>query len=149
VNAPLAILQSASVRVGFQKGVLQVPMWAGVSSPVVSLLFKDTDARIPRTRNRVRAWLPARLRGHRVKAAWLASPFRPLTAVGEGQNPESASGEARGRGGLGRPRVAPMSKLYAGSLVIASMLALSGCGFLGLVVVTHLINLAAPSGMGQ
>jgi hypothetical protein len=35
----------------------------------------------------------------------------------------------------------PMSKLYVGLLVIASMLMLSGLGFLGLVVATHLINL--------
>jgi hypothetical protein len=33
-----------------------------------------------------------------------------------------------------------MSKLYAGLLVIASMLALSAFGALGLVVITHLIN---------
>ena len=36
--------------------------------------------------------------------------------------------------------VAPMSKLYAGLLVIASMLALSAFGALGLVVITRLIN---------
>ena len=35
----------------------------------------------------------------------------------------------------------PMSKLYVVFLVIASMLMLSGLGFLGLVVATHLINL--------
>ena len=34
-----------------------------------------------------------------------------------------------------------MSKLYAVFLVIASMLALSGLGVLGLVLITHLINL--------
>jgi len=39
-----------------------------------------------------------------------------------------------------RAEVAPMSKLYAGFLVIASMLALSAFGFLGLVVATRLIN---------
>ena len=33
-----------------------------------------------------------------------------------------------------------MSKLYAGLLVTASMLALSEFGLLGLVVATHLIN---------
>ena len=39
-----------------------------------------------------------------------------------------------------RAEVAPMSKLYAGFLVIASMLALSAFGLLGLVVATRLIN---------
>ena len=38
-------------------------------------------------------------------------------------------------------RIAPMSKLYVGLLVIASMLALSALGMLGLVVITHLINI--------
>jgi hypothetical protein len=33
-----------------------------------------------------------------------------------------------------------MSKLYAGFLVIAAMLALSALGTLGLVLLTHLIN---------
>jgi hypothetical protein len=43
-----------------------------------------------------------------------------------------------------------MSKLYVGFLVIASMLALSALGFLGLVLVTNLIYLVIPSsGMGQ
>ena len=39
-----------------------------------------------------------------------------------------------------RAEVAPMSKLFAGFLVIASMLALSAFGLLGLVVATRLIN---------
>jgi hypothetical protein len=39
--------------------------------------------------------------------------------------------------------VRAMSKLYAGLLVIASMLALSGLGMLGLVLITHLIVLGA------
>jgi hypothetical protein len=38
-----------------------------------------------------------------------------------------------------------MSKLYVGLFVIASMLALSGAGFLGLVFVTNIIYLVAPS----
>jgi hypothetical protein len=43
-----------------------------------------------------------------------------------------------------------MSKLYAGSLVIASILALSALGTLGLVLITYVINLAVPSsGMGH
>jgi hypothetical protein len=43
-----------------------------------------------------------------------------------------------------------MLKLYAGFLVIASMLALSGLGLFGLVLITNLINLLVPSsGMGQ
>ena len=43
-----------------------------------------------------------------------------------------------------------MSKLYAGLLVIASMLALSALGMLGLVLITRAINLAVPSsGMGH
>ena len=36
-----------------------------------------------------------------------------------------------------------MSKLYAGFLLIASMLALSAFGFLGFVLITHLIDLGA------
>jgi hypothetical protein len=43
-----------------------------------------------------------------------------------------------------------MSKLYAGFLVIASLLALSALGTMGLVLITHAINLAVPSsGMGH
>ena len=42
---------------------------------------------------------------------------------------------------LVRDSCTPMSKLYAGFLVIASMLALSAGGLLGLVVITHLINI--------
>jgi hypothetical protein len=38
-----------------------------------------------------------------------------------------------------------MSKLYVGFFVKASMLALSGVGFLGLVLVTNLIYLVVPS----
>jgi hypothetical protein len=42
-----------------------------------------------------------------------------------------------------------MSKLYAGFLVIGSMLALSGLGLLGSVAITHSINLMVlSSGMG-
>jgi hypothetical protein len=37
-----------------------------------------------------------------------------------------------------------MSKLYAGLFVIASMLALSGFGLLGLILFTNLINLLVP-----
>jgi hypothetical protein len=44
-------------------------------------------------------------------------------------------------GALKSDRVAPMSKLYVGFLVIASMLVLSGLGFLGLVLITNLIDL--------
>jgi hypothetical protein len=43
-------------------------------------------------------------------------------------------------GALNPAQVAPMSKLYAGFLVIAAMLALSALGTLGLVLLTHLIN---------
>ena len=43
-----------------------------------------------------------------------------------------------------------MSKLYVAFFVIASMLALSGLGLLGLVLITNLIYLVVPSsGMGQ
>jgi hypothetical protein len=35
------------------------------------------------------------------KAPWLALPLRAISTLGEGQEPESASGEARSRGGLG------------------------------------------------
>jgi len=43
-----------------------------------------------------------------------------------------------------------MSKLLVGFFVTASMLALSGLGLLGLVLITNLIYLVVPpSGMGQ
>jgi len=43
-----------------------------------------------------------------------------------------------------------MSKLHVGFFVTASMLALSGLGLLGLVLITNLIYLVVPpSGMGQ
>src|SRR5436190_11267930 len=55
----------------------------------------------------VRGWpdnlpldVPARLRGHRVQAAWLALSLGAFGALGEGQKSESASREARGRGRL-------------------------------------------------
>jgi hypothetical protein len=49
-----------------------------------------------------------------------------------------------------RGRLHLMSKLYVGLFVIASMLALSGAGFLGLVLITNLIYLVVPSSvMGQ
>jgi hypothetical protein len=38
-----------------------------------------------------------------------------------------------------------MSKLYVGFLVMASMLTLSGFGFLGLVLITQLIYLAGAT----
>jgi hypothetical protein len=38
-----------------------------------------------------------------------------------------------------------MSKLYASFLVIASMLALSALGMLGLVLIAHVIDLVSPS----
>jgi ATP dependent DNA ligase-like protein len=46
--------------------------------------------------------LQARLRGHRLEAAWFPLSLRPLTALGEGQKPESARRHAGGGGGLGR-----------------------------------------------
>ena len=39
-----------------------------------------------------------------------------------------------------------MWKLYAGLIVIVSMLALSGFGFLGLVIITHVIDFVASFG---
>jgi hypothetical protein len=42
-----------------------------------------------------------------------------------------------------------MSKLYAGLFVIASMVALSGFGLLGLVLITNLIWWFYPPGIGQ
>ena len=53
-----------------------------------------------RRRDRVSGSLPARLRRHRVKAAWLAIPIRSHRALDQGQEPEGASGQARGRGRL-------------------------------------------------
>ena len=44
----------------------------------------------------VQAWLW----GDCVEAAWLALPFRALAVLGEGQEPQSARRDARGRGGL-------------------------------------------------
>src|SRR5215831_1894137 len=40
-------------------------------------------------------------RGHRLETARLALPLRPIEGLAEVQEPGSASGEARGRGGLG------------------------------------------------
>ena len=51
--------------------------------------------------------MQARLRGHCVETAWLDLSSWPFTALGEGQKPEGAGGEARGGGGLGE---APMKK---------------------------------------
>jgi hypothetical protein len=45
--------------------------------------------------------LLARLRGHCVEVAWLAIPLRPGELLSEGQRPDGASGEARGRRRLG------------------------------------------------
>jgi hypothetical protein len=43
-----------------------------------------------------------RARGHRIEAPWLALPLRPLERLAEVQEPGSASGKARGGGGLGK-----------------------------------------------
>ena len=65
-------------------------------SIVLNEIYEEVDC-IPRG-------LQARLRGDRFKKARLnLSPWL-LAALGEGQEPESASGEAGSRGGLG-PRV--------------------------------------------
>jgi ATP-dependent DNA ligase len=49
--------------------------------------------------------IPARLqdgpRGHRVEAAWLALPERPVEGLAEVQESGGCGGEARGRGGVG------------------------------------------------
>ena len=42
----------------------------------------------------------ARLRGHRVQAARVAIPRRPLAPLAQDQEPGSAGSEARGRGGV-------------------------------------------------
>jgi hypothetical protein len=52
-------------------------------------------------RDRIPRGLPARLRGYRFKAAWLALSFGSGPALGEGEKSEGAGGEPRGRGGLG------------------------------------------------
>jgi hypothetical protein len=54
-----------------------------------------------RRRDRFRARLQARLRGYRFKAARLALSLGALAVLGEGQKPQSASRDARGRRGLG------------------------------------------------
>src|SRR5262249_54814359 len=52
-----------------------------------------------------RRHVPARLqdgsRGHRLEAARLALPLRPLARLAQDEEPSSAGGEARGRAGLG------------------------------------------------
>ena len=48
--------------------------------------------------------------------AWLAVSLRSPTALGEGQKSESASGEARGGGGLGPPKALKIST-FAGIIV--------------------------------
>jgi hypothetical protein len=45
--------------------------------------------------------LQARLRGHCEQTAWVDLSSWPLAALAQGQELESASGEARGRRGLG------------------------------------------------
>ena len=65
-------------------------------SIVLNEIYEEVDC-IPRG-------LQARLRGDRFKKARLNLSPWPLAALGEGQEPESASGEAGSRGGLG-PRV--------------------------------------------
>src|SRR5262249_61986229 len=55
----------------------------------------------PRWRERIPARLQDGPRRHRVEAARVALPIRPVEGLAEVQEPGSASGEARGRGGLG------------------------------------------------
>jgi hypothetical protein len=52
-------------------------------------------------RHRIPPRLQARFRGYRVEAARLALHFWPVTALDQEQEPGCASGEARGRRGLG------------------------------------------------
>src|SRR5262249_10894823 len=57
-------------------------------------------------RRRVPARLQDGSRGHRLEAARLAPPLRPLAGLGPDEEPGGAGGEARGRGGLGEGDVA-------------------------------------------
>src|SRR5262249_1744083 len=70
--------------------------------------FRAASERAPRPRWRER--IPARLqdkpRGHRVEAARVALPIRPIEGLAEVQEPGSASGEARGGGGVGEAALA-------------------------------------------
>ncbi len=52
-------------------------------------------------RDRVPQSMQARLRGHRIEAARLALSLGAFATSGEGQEPQSARCQARGRGGLG------------------------------------------------
>jgi hypothetical protein len=64
-----------------------------------------------------------RLRGHRFKTARLGLSLGAIRALGEGQESESASRQARGRGGLGTSVVATeISSLPGAVLVRASLI---------------------------
>src|SRR5262249_17434656 len=52
-------------------------------------------------RSRVPTRLQARMRGHRVEAARLALPQRPIARLAQGEEPGGTGGGARGRGGVG------------------------------------------------
>jgi hypothetical protein len=57
--------------------------------------------RLSPRRYRLSAGLQGRLRGHRLEAARLGVPLRPIEALGHDQEPGSAGSAARGGGGLG------------------------------------------------
>ena len=65
-----------------------------------------------------------RLRGHCVKATWLALSVRTLQALDQKQKPESARSEARGRRRLG-PLI-----LIANTLMQIGLVVCTGLGFL-------------------
>src|SRR5262249_50756251 len=52
-------------------------------------------------RRRFSPRVQARVRGHRLEAARVALPIRPVEGLGQVQEPGSACGKTRGRGGLG------------------------------------------------
>ena len=58
--------------------------------------------------------LQARTRRHRVEAAWLALPLRPVAALDQEQEPKAPGSEARGRGGLGSGTLAMSVGFCAG-----------------------------------
>ena len=69
------------------------------------------------------ARLPARLRRHRLQAAGLALPLRPLAGLAQVQEPGRAGGPPRGGGGLGTMRkwnFARVEDVYSAAVFIGS-----------------------------
>jgi hypothetical protein len=62
-------------------------------------------------------------RGHRVEAAGLALPLRPLARLAQVQESRCACGEARGGGGLGGTTIPRLASIFESSFGSQSALA--------------------------